>query len=192
MSQAQEKRWRQKNKLSAKSRLKEEKLILGWHINFCSLVISLPENKIIAWMESIKDILSCSTSTAKELETMIGQLNHLGKIVSFIYHFLCRLRDLQWKAKKQRSIAIPQLCRDDLKLMTLFLKKAFMGINMNPIFFPHPAHIYRSDSCPFGLGGYSHEGFAWRLELQEQYRFRTSNNLLEFIAYIITRWMDMT
>jgi hypothetical protein len=63
-----------RNKLSEESRLKEEKLILGCHIDFCRLVISLPENKFIAWMESIQKILSRGTSTGKELETMIGQL----------------------------------------------------------------------------------------------------------------------
>ncbi len=40
------------------------------------------------------------------------------------------------------------------------------------------------------LRGYSHEGFAWRLELPENHRFRASNNLLEFIASIITPRID--
>jgi hypothetical protein len=62
---------------------------------------------------------------------------------------------------------------------------------MNLISFRRPTHIYRSDSCPYGLGGYSHEGFAWRLELPEDCRFRASNNLLEFIASIITPWIDL-
>ncbi len=82
--------------------------------------------------------------------------------------------------------------QDNLELMVLFLKKAFLGIDMKLISFWHPTHIYRSNSCPFGLGGYSHKGFAWRLELQEQYCFRASNNLLKFIASIITPWIDMT
>ncbi len=117
---------------------------------------------------------------------------HLSTIVPFVYHSLSRLWDLQQKATKQRSIAIPQPCRDDLKLMSVFLKKAFMGIDINLISFRRPTHIYRSDSCPFGLGGYSHKGFAWRLELQEQYCFCTSKNLLGFITSIITPWIDMT
>jgi hypothetical protein len=61
-----------RNKLSAESRFEEEKLILGWHIDFCRFIISLPESNLIAWMESIKEILSHGTSTAKEPETMIG------------------------------------------------------------------------------------------------------------------------
>jgi hypothetical protein len=174
-----------RNKLSAEARIKEEKIILGWRIDFCRLIISLPDNKVTA-------ILSCGSSTAKELETMIGQLGHLG--CNYPLHlpsFKQTQRHLQRKATKQRSIAIPQPCRDNLKLMTLFVEKAFMGIDMNLISFQHPTHIYRSNSCPFGLGGYLHKGSAWRLEIQEQYCFCTSNNLLRFIASIITPWIDM-
>jgi hypothetical protein len=36
-----------------------------------------------------------------------------------------------------------------------------------------------------------HKGFAWRLELQEQYHFCASNSLFKFIALIITPWIDM-
>jgi hypothetical protein len=61
-----------RNKLSAEARLEEEKIILGWRINFCCLIISLPDNKFTAWTKSIKEILSRGTSTAKELKMMIG------------------------------------------------------------------------------------------------------------------------
>ncbi len=131
-----------RNKLSAEAGLKEEEIILGWHVNFCNLIISLPDNKFIAWTDSIKKILSCGTSTAKELKTMIGCLSHLGAIVPFVYHFPSRLRDLQWKAPKQQSIAIPQPCQDDLELMLVFLHKAFTVIDINLISFRHPTHIY--------------------------------------------------
>jgi hypothetical protein len=74
--------------------------------------------------------------------------------------------------------------------MLTFLHKTFTGINMNLISFRHLTHIYRSDSCPYGLGGYSHKGFAWRLELPENCRIRASNNLLKFITSIIMPWID--
>ncbi len=131
-----------RNKLSTEAGLKEEKIILGWHIDICRLTISLPDNKFIAWMDSIKKILSPGTSTAKELKTMIGRLGHLGAIAPFVYHFLRRLRDLQWKATKQGSNAIPQPCRDNLELMLAFLHKAFTGIDMNLISVRRPTHIY--------------------------------------------------
>ena len=75
--------------------------------------------------------------------------------------------------------------------MLRFLDIAKKGIDMNLIAFRKPTHIYRSDSCPFGLGGYSDEGFAWRFEIPEDLCFRASNNLLEYIASIITPWVDM-
>ena len=145
-----------RNKLAAEARLEEEKIILGWHINFRRLIISLPDNKFIAWTDSINNILTRGTSTAKELETTIGRLGHLGAIVPFVYHFLSRLRDLQWRATKRRLIDIPQPCRDDLGLMLSFLHKAHTGIDINLLSFRRPTHIYRSDSCSYGLGGYSH------------------------------------
>ena len=75
--------------------------------------------------------------------------------------------------------------------MLRFLDIAKKGISMNLIAFRKPTHIYRSDSCPFGLGGYSDEGFAWHFEIPEDLRFHASNNLLEYIASIITPWVDM-
>ena len=62
---------------------------------------------------------------------------------------------------------------------------------MNLIAFRKPTHVHRLDSCPFGLGGYSDKGFAWRFEVPEVLWFRASNNLLEYIASIITPWVDM-
>jgi hypothetical protein len=41
------------------------------------------------------------------------------------------------------------------------------GINLNSIAYRKPTHIYRSDFCPAGLGGYNNQGFAWRFYLPE-------------------------
>ncbi len=89
-----------RDKLSAEAGLEEKKVILGWLVDFRRLIILLPHNKFIAWTESINEILSHGTSTAKVLETTIGRLGHLGTIIPFVYRFLSRLRDLQWKATK--------------------------------------------------------------------------------------------
>jgi hypothetical protein len=62
---------------------------------------------------------------------------------------------------------------------------------MNSIAYCRPTHVYRSDSCLAGLGGYSDEGFAWRYYLPLELQFRASNNLLEHIAAIITMWVDI-
>ena len=143
-----------RNKLFAKAELEEMKIILGWLIDFRRLIISLPSNKFIAWTDSINKIVTRGTSTAKELETTIGRLGHLGAIMPFVYHFLSRLRNLQGRATKRRLNNIPQDCHNDLTLMLSFLHKAYTGIDMKLIALSRPTHIYRLDSCPYELGGY--------------------------------------
>jgi hypothetical protein len=51
--------------------------------------------------------------------------------------------------------------------------------------------ILRSDASEFGIGGYNIiSGQAWRLQLPEDCRLRTSLNSLEFIACLITIWVE--
>ena len=62
---------------------------------------------------------------------------------------------------------------------------------MNLISFRKPTHVYRSDACPWGLGGYSHFGRAWRFEIPENLLFRATLNMLEFLASCIGPWIDI-
>ncbi len=64
-------------------------------------------------------------------------------------------------------------------------------MDINTIAYLSPSHIYYSDSCPAGLVGFSRDGHAWRFSIPPTLRFRDSNNLLEFIAAIITPWIDI-
>ncbi len=125
------------------------------------------------------------------LETKIGRLVHLGMAIPFVHHFLSCLRDLHLTAIWQQLVKINGEYSKDLQLMLNFLKMANAGISLNSIAFQQPTHVYRSDSCPAGLGGYSHEGFAWRWYLPENLKFRASNNLLEHLAAIILPWVDI-
>jgi hypothetical protein len=65
------------------------------------------------------------------------------------------------------------------------------GISMNLLAYCLPDRVYRSDSCPHGMGGYIDQGYAWRYYLPEELLYRASNNLLEHIASIITVWIDI-
>ena len=178
-------------KLEAEALLQEIKTILGWEIDFRRLLIKLPDNKFVAWAAAIEQMLSDGMVTAKVLETNIGRLVHLGLAIPLIHHFMSRLRDLHSRSKKRRSVKINKECREDLDMMLGFLKIAHEGISLNSIAFRKPTHIYRSDSCPNGLGGYSHEGWAWRWYLPKNLRFRASNNLLEHLAAVISPWVDI-
>ena len=62
---------------------------------------------------------------------------------------------------------------------------------MNQIAYRKPTHVYRSDLCPAGIGGYSHKGFAWRWAIPSDLQFCASNNLLEHLAAVITPWVDI-
>jgi hypothetical protein len=160
-------------------------------IDFRQLLIFLPKNKYKVWTRVIKTMLSEGMMTAKELETKIGQLVHLGMAIPFAHHFMSRLRNLHKTAKWQRAVKINGEYTKDLKLMLEFLKPAHKGIRLNSIAFSHPAHVYRSDSCPAGLGVYSNEGFALRSYIPEPLKFRASNNLLKHLAAIISPWIDI-
>ena len=45
-------------KLAAEASPEEVKLILGWLMNFRELIVSLPDNKYIAWSADIGNILT--------------------------------------------------------------------------------------------------------------------------------------
>ena len=118
-------------------------------------------------------------------------MTHLSIIVPFVHRFLSRIRDLEIRAKTRKKIKIDPRCLDDLKMMIFFLEIAHGEIDMNIVSYLLPTSCYRSDSCPNGLGGYSHEGWAWRWYLPEDLRFQASNNLLKHIDSIITPWIDI-
>ena len=178
-------------KLEAEALLQEIKMILGWEIDFRWVLVKLPENKFIAWTTAIVKMLKEGMSTAKNLKTNIGRLVHLGIAISFIHHFMSRLRNLHSTAVKRQSVKINGKYRKDLKMMLSFLKMANDGISMNSIAFWKPTHVYCSDSCPHGLRGYSHKGWAWRWYLPENLLFHASNNLLEHLAAIVSLWVDI-
>jgi hypothetical protein len=178
-------------KLKAEAGLEEQKTILGWLVDTRCLLLSLPNNKFVAWTTILVKVLEQETTTAKEMECIIGRLGHLGMAIHTVYHFMSKLHDLQERAKSRRSIAINNECRNNLRFMIGVIKRAYDGINLNIIVYQRPTHVYRSDSCPAGLGGYSDSGFAWRWYLLSHLLFRASNNLLEHLAAIITPWVDI-
>jgi hypothetical protein len=61
-----------RDKLKAEAGPSKMKMILGWSFDFRHLLISLPENKFIAWTTNINKLLVKGSSTAKKLESTIG------------------------------------------------------------------------------------------------------------------------
>jgi hypothetical protein len=178
-------------KLKAEGGLVETKIILGWHFNFCTLTITLPKQKQIAWSTKIQTMIATGRMTMKALKSTIGQLGQIGFVIPCVFHFLSCLRTLPSQACNKRAITIDKNCKNDLVLMLKILDKSKEGIDMKLLSFRSPDRIYYSDSCPAGLGGYSDQGFAWRFRIPDDLLFRTSNNLLKFLMAIITLWIDI-
>jgi hypothetical protein len=180
-----------RNKLKSEAPIEEQKIILGWLINFCQLLIHLPENKFFTWLEAIRIMIKDRASTAKEIEANIGCLVYLGLAIPFVHHFMSQLRDLHTTSKGRGSIKIKNECLKDLEVFLGFLKIANNGISLNSIALWRPTHIYRSDLYPAGLGGYSNEVWAWSWYLPSYLLFRALNNLLKHLATIISPWVGI-
>jgi hypothetical protein len=126
-----------------------------------------------------------------EDETNIGQWVHLGQIVPTVHNFLSRLHFLKQRAEKRRKVDINEQCQEDLNFLLFFLQQCRDGIDQNLIAFRHPTHVYRSDSCPAGLGRPQQQRYAWRYYLPNNLKFQESNNLLEHLAVIINPWVGV-
>ena len=123
---------------------------------------------------------------------MIGRLVDLGIVLPSIHHFISRLREFLRKSEKRRRINLNTNAIEDLKLMLFLLEEAHIGVDMNLFVYRKPTKVYRSDSCPASLGGYSSDGFAWRFYILLWLKFRSSNNLLQHLATVITTWINIT
>ena len=54
-----------------------------------------------------------------------------------------------------------------------------------------PTHVYRSDACKHGIGGFSAEGKARRWKILDKLLSQAHINLLEFLGSIVCIWLDI-
>ena len=179
------------SKLKAEAALEEKKVLLGWLLDTRKLLVCFPSEKSIAWSKMVDDIIKRGKSNHDELDSLIGRLTHISVILQPSKHFLSRLRFERKRAKNRRSIKLRKDAIEDLHLHKRFLLVAKSGISMNLLTYRKPTHIYRSDACPFGLGGYSATGQAWRWYIPKILRFRATINMLEHLAAVICPWVDL-
>ena len=95
------------------------------------------------------------------------------------------------KSANRRRINLNTDVIKDLELMLFLLEEEHIGVDMNLLVYRKPTKVYISDSCPAGLGEYSSDGFAWRFYIPLWLKFRSSNNLLEHLATVITPWINI-
>ena len=193
------------SKLTEEGTLAEKIVILGWHFNLRLLIIALPRDKYLAWSSDLNTIIANKHATYSELDTLIGRLNHAAAALALTRYFLNRIRRAaerknavnQTSGQQSNNIKrwLPKAVLADLQLWSdIFLPQLHEGISLNLISFRRPTHIFWSDACPDGMGGYSqHSGKAWRFKIPPKYEVyvQCSNNLLEFIASVISVWIEI-
>jgi len=69
-------------KANAEGGMSEAQIVLGWKINTCTLIISLPDKKFEDWLHDLEYLINVTSATTKKLEMMDGHLNHVGHIIS--------------------------------------------------------------------------------------------------------------
>jgi hypothetical protein len=180
-------------KMIAEGTPAETQVVLGWLLDTHSLLIQLPGDKFIAWSADIAEILETGKASFGVLESTVGRLNHAGFVIPMARHFLNRLRlRTEVRLHKNQQLTLNYEEVEDLKLWLKFLAMAYHGISFNRMTIRRPSRLGFSDSCPFGLGGFSLSGRAWRLRIPPDCAFYGAseiNNLLEFLAMMINIWL---
>jgi hypothetical protein len=179
-------------KLAAEGLPEEEKICLGIHLDTYRLLASLPKHKYKAWSDTIRKFLLAKKINFQNLEELIGRLEHVNLIQPPGRHFLGRLRCLHASFSLHRH-GYRHLSKEvfkDLELWLKLLKRATTGVSLNLLVHRNPTHVYRTDACLHGLGGYSDRGRAWRFEFPEELLGRASINLLEYIGTLVSPWLD--
>jgi hypothetical protein len=179
-------------KLAAEGLPEEQKICLGIMIDTYRLIAALPKHKYKAWTDSIRKFMEAGKIGFKDLEELIGRLEHVNFIQPPGRHFLGRLRALQYSFGLH-PFGHRHLGKEifkDLELWLKLLKRATTGVSLNLLVHRNPTHVYRTDASLHGLGGYSNKGRAWRFEIPIELRGRASINLLEFIGTFVSPWVD--
>jgi hypothetical protein len=175
-------------KFLAEATPEETKVVLGWQLDTRRMTIALPPNKANGWSASIDKILTERTAPAKDLEQLVGRLEHASYVIPGSSYFLGDIRaakDAAVRSKTSRCI-LRETVRQDLHLWKELLQYAKDGMSMDMLTTRHPNHWCRNDACARGIGGYNlRSGRAWQLELPAELLFRASINMLEFLGSYI-------
>ncbi len=184
-------------KLIAEGRPEEVQTVLGWTLDTRRLEISLPLDKYTAWSTDIKRVRAEGSCSHKELETLVGRLNHAAYVLPTARHFLSRIRGgLRIPGGKRTNPRRPRFgteALEDLLLWEAFLADAHAGVSINLLVTRRPDKVCWSDACPYGIGGYSISGRAWRIQIPKSspiFGHKGINNLLEFVGMAINIWLS--
>jgi hypothetical protein len=129
-------------KLAAEGTPKEEKICLGITLDTYCLIALLPKHKYTAWSNAIWHFLVEGKINFKDLEELIGQLEHINLIQPPGRHFLGRLHCLHasFGLSKYGHCRLTKEIYKELQLWLKLLKRATTSLNL--LVFRNPTHIY--------------------------------------------------
>ena len=179
------------DKNEAEGAPEELKIVLGWQINSRALTVHLPEHKFKAWSSQLDSFSSRKSSNLKDIQSVLGRLENIAIMIPMMAHFLNNLRQMEIKGTiTNRNQILTKRVMDDCELAKKFIQRAYDGLSMNSITFRAPNKTYINDASEHGLGGFACHGRAWSWTIPEKLRGRAHINLLEFMAQLISIWID--
>jgi len=179
------------DKLDAEGRSSERQVVLGWEIRTRTFEVRLPQDKYSAWVSDVQTVRLGQSVLLQDLESLVGRLNHAASIIPLSRHFLNEIRNRCVRGPKRGKVQIRLTAEEkcDLELWESFLTIANKGISINLLVIRNPTRMAWSDSCPFGLGGYTLAGTAWRIRVPKEAQYYgddSVNNVLEFLGMAIS------
>ena len=125
---------------------------LGIHIDLDENTISIPVTKLKEMRDIIIDAKGCTEISIKQMQSLIGMINHLGKAVPPARLFMCRLLDALRNAQGS-SIPVDRNIMADISWFERYL----VDFNGKAII-PDAEHsvIIEADACLTGMG--AHDG----------------------------------
>jgi hypothetical protein len=122
----------------------------------------------------------------KELQRLIGKLNHVCFIIPDAKHFMNNLRRMECLAKFKGKVKLSHGTMKDLELWLSFIESAAAGISINRVVFRKPTIITFSDASEAGIGGYCPKtGVGWRYLFTEEENKALTLNCKEYIGSAI-------
>ena len=128
---------------------------LGISVDLDNNCLSIPEKKLEEMRSIILNIKDKSYLTVKQMQSLIGIINHLGKTVPPARLFMSRLLESLRAAQGNHICVTPEI-RADIRWFELYLKD-FNGKAIIPDIIP--SIILEADACLTGMGG--HDGRAY-------------------------------
>lgn len=139
---------------------------LGIELDTVSMKLRLPQEKLHHLKDLIQEWKDRKSYSKHELQSLIGQLQHLCKVVKFGRSFLRRMINLSTVAKKpHHHIRLSSSCRADLVWWSVLLE-AWNGISViNSRSTATPSFMLTSDaSGSWGCGAFSSMGEWFRFQ----------------------------